>query len=151
MRTILLISAALALPLGATSALADDHVEEMQEQRMQDVSWARVVLTKFKQGQRERAIEIIRDYFAKADANSGVQSGVHGIHLDTGEWDAMYVFPMKGGPADMTWVTSPDDIRWMNAMVALTGSQEQAMKLIAEFDSLIAAQTSYIGHAHPDH
>jgi hypothetical protein len=137
----------LAMGMPVVPAAAQDD----GPQRMEDVTWARVVLTKFKQGQRQRAMQIIEDYFAKADDMTGKNSGVHGIHFDTGEWDAMYVFPMEGGPNDMTWVTSPDDIAWMTQMVKLAGSEEKAMAIMAEFDSLIQAQTSYIGHAHTNY
>ena len=152
MRKSILLAAALSLPLAAFSAPAmGQDSGEMKAERMEGVTWARVALTKFKPGKRERAIEIIKDYFAKADGMTGKASGVHGIHLNTGEWDVMYVFPMKGGPSDMTWLTSPDDIEWMNAMVKLTGSREKAIEIIAEFDSLILADTSFVGHAHADH
>ena len=148
MKKLLLTAAAFGLAISATPVSAQ---ESSGPQRMEDVTWARVVLTKFHQGKRERGMEIIKDYFAKADGMTGKNSGIHGVHFDTGEWDAMYVFPMAGGPADMTWVTSPDDIAWMGQLAKLAGGQDQAMKLISEFDSLIARQTSFVGHIHPDH
>lgn len=152
MRKSLLLAAALTLPFGAVPAVADNHQEEeMKPERMEGVTWARVSMTKFKSGKRARALEIIRDYFAKADGMAGLESGVHGIHLNSGEWDVIYVFPMKGGPSDLTWITSPDDIKWMASMVELAGGQEEAMKILEEFDSLVQESTSYIGHAHSDH
>lgn len=152
MRKSLLLAAAFALPFSAFSVPAGaQDSPEMKAERMEGVTWARVVMTKFKQGKRERALDIIKNYFAKADAMTGRDSGIHGIHLNTGEWDTIYVFPMKGGPSDMTWVTSPEDVAWMTAMIKLVGSQDKAMELINEFDTLIANQTSYVGHAHADH
>ncbi len=145
MKKLVLIAAALGLAMPTVPAAAQ---EANTPQRMEDVTWARVVMTKFKQGKRARAMEIIENYFAKADNQTGRDSGIHGIHFDTGDWDAVYVFPMNGGPSDMTWATSPDDIAWMGEMAKLAGGQEQAMAIIEEFDSLIQTQTSYVGHAH---
>lgn len=144
----LMFAAAIALALPVAPALGQDSDTP---QRMEDVTWARVVLTKFKPGKRDRAIEIIRDYFAKADGMTGKKSGIHGLHFNTGEWDMVYVFPMEGGPADMTWLNSPDDVAWMAQMVKLAGSKENAMKLIEEYNAAIDSETSFVGHAHKDH
>lgn len=148
MLTLAVAALALCAPVGLAPAAAQDMPGP---QRMENVTWARVVMTKFKPGKRQRAMEIIQNYFAKADGMTGKKSGIHGIHLDTGEWDIIYVFPMAGGPADLTWATAPDDIAWMEQMAKLAGGQDQALAIIAEFDSLIANQTSFIGHAHTDY
>jgi hypothetical protein len=136
----MVVAPAAAQAQGAAAAQQDD-----------DVTWASVVMTRFHAGKRERALEIVKNYFAKADRMSGNNSGVHGIHLDTGEWDMIYVFPMKGGPGDMAVRNSPEGEKWMAQMVKLAGSQEAAQKLIDEFDSLIALQVTQVGHAHSDH
>lgn len=122
-----------------------------QAQQAEELTWARVSMTRFQPGKRDRGIEIIKNYFAKADAASGVNSGVHGIHLDTGQWDVIYIFPMKGGPGDMAKRGTPEDEKWMAEMVKLAGSKEAADKIIAEFDSLIAMTVTEVGHAHKDH
>lgn len=144
------LMAAGALGLGMALAPVAAQAQDTA-QKAEDVTWARVTMTRFHPGKRDRAIEIIKNYFAKADRNSGVNSGVHGIHLDTGQWDVIYVFPMKGGPGDMAKRSTPEDEKWMAEMIKLTGSKEAAEKIIAEFDSLVAASVSEVGHAHSDH
>jgi hypothetical protein len=143
------LAAAGALSLAFATVPSEAQAQEGQ--KAEDVTWARVTMTRFLPGKRERALEIIKNYFAKADRNSGVNSGIHGIHLDSGEWDIIYVFPMKGGPADLALEGTPDDAKWMAEMVKLAGSQDAAEKIIAEFDSLIALSVTQIGHAHSDH
>jgi len=138
-------SLSLAVAFAPSAALAQDG------QQAEEVTWARVTMTRFVSGKRERALEIIKNYFAKADRNSGVDSGVHGIHFDTGQWDVIYVFPMKGGPGDMAKRGTPEDAKWMAEMVKLAGSKEAAEKIIAEFDSLVALSVTEVGHAHKDH
>lgn len=144
----------LAGTLGLAAMMVPSAVQAQESAaaaEAEEVTWARVTMMRFHPGKRDRAIEIIKDYYAKADRMSGVTSGVHGIHLDTGAWDVIYVFPMKGGPADMAVRNSPDDAKWMAEMVKLAGSEDAAKKIIAEFDSLIAAQVTEVGHAHSDH
>ncbi|MCZ8136889.1 MAG: hypothetical protein O9266_11355 [Porphyrobacter sp.] len=142
-------AAVLSLGLGASPAVQAQNAG--QGQQADEVTWARVTMTRFHSGKRDRALEIIKNYFAKADANSGVNSGVHGIHLETGQWDVIYVFPMKGGPADMAKRGTPEDEKWMAEMIKLAGSKEAAEKIIAEFDSLVAMSVTEVGHAHSDH
>lgn len=138
----------LAVSIPTAPVIAQDAAAP---ERMEGVTWARVVMTKFKTGKRPRAMEIIENYFAKADSMTGKKSGIHGIHLNSGEWDVIYVFPMEGGPNDLTWATSPGDIAWMAQMTKLAGSEEKAKAILDEFDSLVQSETSFIGHAHPDY
>lgn len=141
-----------ALGLAAVLPLAAVQAQEApKEQRMEDVTWARVVMTRFLPGKRDRAIEIIRNYFAKADQMTGVKSGVHGVHFESGEWDMMYVFPMKGGTDDLMVLTSADEVKWMAEVAKLAGGQEAAEKLLAEYESLVALEVTQIAHAHKDH
>jgi hypothetical protein len=142
---------AAACALSLTLSIVPAAVQAQDAAQAEEVTWASVTMTRFHTGKRDRALEIIKDYFAKADRMSGVDSGVHGIHLDTGEWDVIYVFPMKGGPGDLAKRNSSEGEKWMAEMIKLAGSKEAAEKLMAEFDTLIAAQVTQIGHAHSDH
>lgn len=140
-----------AVALGLAVAFVPSATQAQEAAQAEEVTWARVVMTRFHVGKRDRAIEIIKDYFAKADAMAGTGSGVHGIHLDTGAWDVIYVFPMKRGPGEMAERNSPEGAKWMEQMTKLAGSKEAAEKIIAEFDTLIAQQITEVGHAHSDH
>lgn len=146
-----LLPAISALALAFVVTPSGAQAQDAGAQAADDVTWARVSMTRFHPGKRDRAIEIIKNYFAKADAASGVNSGVHGIHLDTGQWDIIYVFPMKGGPGDMAKRSSPEDEKWMTEMVKLAGSKEAAEKIIAEFETLVAVTVTEVGHAYKDH
>lgn len=141
-------AAALAVIAVPGTALAQDKAAAAAPEA---VTWARVTMTRFHVGKRDRALEIIKNYFAKADAMAGTGSGIHGIHLETGAWDVIYVFPMKGGPGEMAQRNSPEGEKWMAEMIKLAGSKEAAEKIIAEFDTLVAQQITEVGHAHKDH
>ena len=142
---------AAACAISLTLSIVPTAVQAQEAAQAEELTWAEVSMTRFLPGKRDRAIEIIKNYYAKADQMAGTGAGVHGIHLDTGEWDIIYVFPMKGGPADIAVRNSPDDAKWMAQMVKLAGSEDAAKKLIAEFDSLIAMHVTQVGHAHKDH
>lgn len=142
---------AVAGALSLAMAIVPSAVQAQDAMQADEVTWARVTMTRFHSGKRDRALEIIKNYFAKADQMSGVNSGVHGIHLDTGQWDVIYVFPMKGGPGDMAKRGTPEDEKWMAEMIKLAGGKEAAEKIIAEFDSLVALSVTEVGHAHKDH
>jgi len=139
------IATCIALGL-ASSVIA----QPMTPQRVENVTWHSVEFIKFDQGKRARAMEIIENYFAAADRDLGNVGQVMDLHLDTGEWDVIVAFPMSGGPNDMTWQTSPEEIEWMNAVAKRAGGMEQARALMAEWDTLIARRQNHIAHRHPN-
>lgn len=132
--------AAVCVPMSASA-------QEMKAERMQNVSFHTVEMIKFKPGKRERAMEIIRDYFVPADKASGGGQVVD-LHLQTGPWDAIVVFPMNGGPGDLSWQTSPDEIKWMTALNQKAGGADKAKALLAEWDTLVEHSENHVAHQH---
>ena len=120
--------------------------QEMKAERMTGVHWVMVNMVKFLPGKRERAAEIVEKYFYKAGNDVG--GSVIDIHLNTGSWDFITVFPMEGGPGDMSWETSPSDIRFMTALAKYTGGVDGAKKLLAEYQTLISREEKNIAHRH---
>jgi hypothetical protein len=94
----------------------------------------------------KRAAELVDKYFAPADRDVG--GTVIDLHLMTGDWDFITLFPMSGGPADLTYTTSPDDVRWMTALGKRAGGMEAAKKLTDEWDTLVAKHEWHVGHTH---
>ena len=122
--------------------------QELKAERMTDVTWHSVEMVKFHAGKRERAMEIVEKYFAPADRDTG-GTGVVDIHMATGPWDAIVVFPMSGGPGDMSWATSPAEVKWMTALAKRAGGDAQAKALMAEWDTLVARSEDHVAHRHP--
>ena len=50
--------------------------------------------------------------------------------------------------ADLEWFRSPDDVEWMEAMVAQEGSEEAAEAVIASYVATIARTDTVVGHRH---
>ena len=120
--------------------------QDMKVEREENVTYYRVEMVKFHHGKRPRAAELVDKYFAPSDRDIG--GTVIDLHLMTGDWDFITLFPMPGGPADMTYTTSPEDIRWMTALRKRAGGAEAAKKLTDEWDTLVAKREWHVGHTH---
>ena len=137
--------------LAALAALcvptAPAFAQELKAERAQNVRYWWVEMVKFLPGKRERAGELVEQYFAPTDKEMGGQ--VIDIHMTTGEWDFITLFPMTGGPADISWLTSPDEVKFMNLLAKRVGSMEAAKKLTDEWDTLVAKRVVNVAHSHP--
>lgn len=137
---------ALSLCVASISAPLPLVAQEMKVERETNATYYRVEMVKFHHGKRPRAAELVDKYFAPTDREMG--GTVIDLHLMTGEWDFITLFPMSGGPADLTYTTSPDDVRFMTALAKRAGGPDAAKKLIDEWDSLVAKLEWHVGHTH---
>ena len=85
---------------------------------------------KYKSGKRERAFEIIADHFKPAGEKAGLPGPLGTLHFQTGESDALFVWEMKGGMADLEWYRSEDDIKWYASLVEQEGGEENVWRSI---------------------
>ncbi len=137
---------ALSLCIASVTAPSSTVAQDMKVEREANVTYYRVEMVKFHHGKRPRAAELVDKYFAPTDREMG--GTVIDLHLMTGGWDFITLFPMSGGPADLTYTTSPDDVRFMTALAKRAGGAEAAKKLIDEWDSLVEKREWQIGHTH---
>jgi hypothetical protein len=140
------MAAVVASTVVGNGALAQSTNNDLKAERAQNLSYWYVDMVKFKPGKRQRASELVEQYFRPIDQEMGGQS--IDIHMGTGEWDYITLFPMPGGPVDLTWLTSPDDVRFMNLLAKRAGSMEAARKIVDEWESLVARQEDHIAHTH---
>ena len=141
---------AAALAVLCVSPVTSASAQEALKAERSDVNWYSIHFIKFKPGKRARAHEIIDDYYIPADKAAGIGGGTIDLHLNTGEWDGVVAFPMSGGPADMTWDTSPNDVKWMAAMSEIAGGMDKAQAILAEWDSLVEDEEIHVGHIDKD-
>jgi hypothetical protein len=142
-----LFAAAATLFLHGTPSLAQDEQNGPMTWG-EDAQYDQVVFIKFKPGKRERAMQIIDEYFVPASEKAGTSEPIYVEHFQTGEWDMLLVWHLQGGTADLKWYRSADDIKWFNALAELNGGQEAAQKLWDEFSSAIADSVTQLGHHH---
>ncbi|WP_341711935.1 hypothetical protein [Erythrobacter sp.] len=147
MRKFVTITAASILAAIPTAALAEHH-EEGPTIR-ENAEYMEVVLVDIKAGKRNRAEEIIENYFQKASKAAGTPMP-YLVHLQTGEWDFIVAFDLKDGPIEYTYTGSPNRKKWWAAMVEIAGGEKQAQAVWDEYQSLIVRSTSMLGHHHND-
>ena len=142
-----LLAVAAALAMFAVPASAQDDDEGPITQG-EDAKYVRVVHVKYKPGKRERAMEIISEHFMKATEAAGTSGPLGVIHLQSGEWDALAVWSLEGGLADLEWYRSEDNIKWWAALVEQEGGEEAAGELWGEYQDTIDEAETDIGHYH---
>jgi len=135
-----------ALTMFAVPASAQD--DEGPITQGEDAKYVRVVHTKYKTGKRERAMEIIAEHFVKASEAAGTPGPLGVIHYQSGEWDAVAVWSLEGGMADLEWYRSENDLKWFAALAELEGGEEAAGALLAEYQGLIDEAETDVGHYH---
>ena len=118
---------------------------EIKAKKFENPQWKTIVLVDLKPGKNDRALEIIKNYFVKANEKSGVAGPSLEVWLFSGEWDYMLVWDFKEGIEEMNWETSPNEVKWLNSMNEIAGSPEKGKAILDEFASLVNRSTSYIG------
>lgn len=113
-----------------------------------DAKYVSIAHAKFHPGKRERAMEIIAEYFVKAGEKAGTSPPMLTIHYQTGKWDAVWIWDLEGGMADLEWYRSADDLAWWAALTEIMGGEDKAEELMAEWSSLIADGYTEVGHYH---
>jgi len=113
-----------------------------------DAKYATVTYIQFKSGKREEAMEIIAEYFVPATKQSGTSPPTFALHFQSGKWDAMYVWDLEGGMADLEWYTSADELKWQAALAELNGGPEGAAEIMKRWSKTIDEAETHIGHYH---
>ena len=147
--TIICVGLAVAAATLIGSAAQQDEMPRTPK-RFENVRWYEIVHIDFKPQYTEEAIQLVHDHFAKA----GKAAGFEGVRLfeyaTGGEWDLTMLFPMEGGPSDMEWEVSPDNLKWMDALARQEGSFEAAKELIDKYHTMVQRHRSQIIREHID-
>ncbi len=111
--------------------------QEMKAKKMENPVWVKMAFIKFEPGKMEKANEIIKNYFAKADMNAGISQPT-AYRMTTGSYDMIVVWELEEGVETLNYEMSPNDVKWMSEMGKIAGSQEKAMQKLDEFYSYLA-------------
>lgn len=112
--------------------------EEMQAEKYDDPQWYWVVKVDYAPGKMDRAMELINTYFKKASDDAGLPGPIMAMEMSSGDYDMLYVWHMKEGIEGMNWKTSPNDVKWFQAMTKIAGGPEKAQEIWQEYESCIA-------------
>jgi hypothetical protein len=150
MKTYLLPSLAFAaaIALGQTTATAQTAPAfPTKAEKVTGVRYLVIETIEAKPG--ARLWEIISKHYMPAAKAAGVPNP-QVYHVETGVPRTIIISELKGGPGDLEWQYTADDIKWMNALAKQEGGQDKAMALIKEYNDSIARRTRDIVHMHTD-
>jgi hypothetical protein len=122
--------------------------QTIEARRIPNAQFVRIEMIKFKPGGEDRAFELEDKYLSPAWAQSGLARPLE-IHTQTGPWDRIYVYSLAGGLADMEWQVSKERAAFMNALARVAGSNQNALRIMGEWDALVERRETTIGHEHP--
>lgn len=125
-----------------TFAFTNAQNDPPKPEKWKDVTWHNVVMVKYQAGKTKRAREIIELY-----KKAGKEAGTKGPQMHwamTGDYDAMFIWTMDEGPANLEWKQTADGIKWWAKFVEQQGSKEAAEKLSEEYASLVTSSTSFL-------
>lgn len=143
MKKLMLATVLLGLiTFGSTSVFAQTDAKPTKYENPQ---WKRVVYLDFKNGKYGRSKEIVEKYYMPASTKAGTPGPEMILEMNTGEWDLMVVWGMKGGIADMDWKQSPDNIAWRKALNEIAGGADKAKAILDEYSGLINRSSAQIG------
>ncbi len=110
--------------------------QDMEAKKYDDPTWVNMVYIKFKPMKKGPALDIVEEYFAKADENAGIDPPT-AYHLATGKYDMLVIWEMPEGVETLNYEMTPDDVKWMEEMAKLAGGQGEAMSKMEEFYSYV--------------
>lgn len=131
MRKICLVVLAVALLVPCLNATA----QEMEPKKYEG-TWYLIYEVDFKMGMRDKALEHIATNFAPAGMATGTGPDKVLVH-HTGHHDMTLLWKLDGGPADLEWETSPDDVKWLKAMTAEHGGMENMEKIWQDYMAMV--------------
>ena len=124
------------------------HAQRIEARRIPNAAFVRVEMIKFKPGGEDRAFELEDKYIIPAWRLTGL-TPPREIHTQTGPWDRIYVYALRGGLADMEWQVSQDRASLLNAVAQVAGGNARALQIMSEWDMLVERREVSIGHEHP--
>ena len=116
--------------------------EELKPQKHENVTWQTITVVDYKPGKVEEAKKIV-EKFESASASAGTPAPVQ-YWFETGKYDMLIIWELKGGPSDLEWSQSPSGAKWWKAFIAQEGSEEEAQKVQEEYNSLVVSSNSNI-------
>ena len=134
------VSLTLALALFAFSASAQEMgAAEMRE----GVTYHQVTHFKFHPGKSAEGIAIMRDHLLPASLASGTNVVLYET-LVGGDWDVVSYFEMGDDMEELTWKTSPSEMRFRAQLVRDLGGIEEVGELYGRYLPLLADEHTEI-------
>lgn len=112
-----------------------------------NIDYIEVVFVKYKSGMRGAAGRIVREKFMAASQAAETPMPIT-LHMQTGPWDAMLFWNNGDSMGNMDWFLDANGEKWWAAMAEQNGGIENARKIRADYDAMIARTITDIAHRH---
>ncbi len=130
------------LVLFSSYAMAQESDEEIKPMKYENVVWYEVVMVDYKPGQVDEAKKYMEKFFSAAEISKTPTPQIYWVL--TGEYDAMIVWELDGGPSDLEWRFSPSSVEWYKALIEQEGSKEGAEEVSKGYASTVSKSSSFI-------
>lgn len=88
---------------------------------------------------------IISKHFIPAAKAAGLPMPLF-YHTDTGKPATIIIAPLTGGPDDLGWSATADDVKFMTALAKLEGGQDKALAMFKHYNDSIESRTRELIH-----
>jgi len=124
------------------SALLTIHAEDPTPPKSSKVAWHTITMIDFKPGTLDH-VKLLIGKFETASLAAG--TAVPDTYwFESGKYDLILTWKLKEEKADFQGKWSPFGDPWWNALVEQEGSEEAAIMLQAEYDSLVASSVTSV-------
>lgn len=121
------------------------HAEAQEAKKYDNPEWYSFVYVDYHPGKMGEARDIIENYYKKASAQAGTPTPVMEISLAAGEYDMLIVWKMVDGVEGLNWQTSPNQIKWRNALNEIAGGEDKAEEIMNRYRDCVRASSSNMG------
>lgn len=112
-----------------------------------NVNFVEMVQVKYKTGMSGAAAMHINKYFVPASKAAGTAEPIT-LHMQTGEWDAVFFWSHGGSMASFDWPVNEDDEKFWAALAEQNGGAENARKLMSDYQAMVENSLQNIAHRH---
>jgi hypothetical protein len=138
-------TAATGVALLATFPTAGGADALPRAKRYENVRWYRVVRYAFKPGMVESAMKLWTERFLPASVAAGIEIELSRQAADCGgEWDLVSTVTMSTGPGELEYEVTPQDERYVAALVRQEGGLAQARALECRLADMVLRSDSHI-------
>lgn len=112
------------------------YAQELKAEKYENPEWVSISYIKFKPMKKDAAMNIVENYFVKADEDAGIDPPTT-YHFNFGKYDMMVIWEMEEGLETLNYKMTPGDVKWMKSMAKVAGGQDKAMAKLDEFMSYV--------------
>jgi hypothetical protein len=133
----------LLIPLLLMSALIFSHPpDEPNPAKISEVSWHSIRLVEFEAGSLDEVKKIIRKFESASEATGLSATSIR--WFESGKYDLVVIWELDQKPIGSEWNWSPLADEWWNSLVTQEGSEEAALRIQDQYQSMVTSTVTNI-------